>query len=123
MVHLYRTGHRRKKVPAVFYSSKSGNEPVREWLLKLIKEDRRAIGGDIQTVEFGWPIGMPVCRPMNDGLFEVRTDLDNNRIARVLFSFKNGKMVLLHGFIKKSKKTPPDDFKLAKKRKKEVDNG
>ncbi len=117
------TSHRRKKVPAVFYSSKSRNEPVREWLLKLIKEDRRAIGGDIQTVEFGWPIGMPVCRPMGDGLYEVRTDLDDKRIARVLFSFKDGKMVLLHGFIKKTLKTPKSDLDLAKKRKKEVDNG
>ncbi len=66
---------------------------------------------------------MPVCRPMSDGLFEIRTDLDNNRIARVLFSFKNRKMVLLHGFIKKSKKTPPPDLKSANKRKNEVDNG
>jgi len=63
------TGTDRKKVSAVFYRSKSGNEPVREWLLKLAKEDRKAIGGDIQTVEFGWPIGMPVCRPMGDGLW------------------------------------------------------
>ncbi len=117
------TGHTRKKVAAVFYCSKNGNEPVREWLLKLIKEDRRIIGGDIQTVEFGWPIGMPVCRPMGDGLYEVRTDLGDKRIARVLFFFKNGKMVLLHGFIKKTLKTPKSDLDLAKKRKKEVDNG
>ncbi|MFV1985179.1 MAG: type II toxin-antitoxin system RelE/ParE family toxin [Thiohalomonadales bacterium] len=109
------TGNGRKKVLAVFYRSKSGNEPVREWLLKLTKENRRAIGGDIQTVEFGWPIG--------DGLYEVRIDLDNKRIARVLFFFKNGKMVLLHGFIKKAKKTPKPDLDLAKKRRKEVDNG
>jgi len=123
MVHLNMTGRSRKKVPAVFYRSKGGNEPVREWLLDLAKEDRKAIGGDIQTVEFGWPIGMPVCRPMGDGLYEVRTNLDDKRIARVLFFFKDGKMVLLHSFIKKTQKTPKPDLELAKKRKKEVDNG
>jgi len=117
------TDHSRKKVPAVFYRSVSGNEPVREWLLERSKEDRKAIGGDIQTVEFGWPVGMPVCRPMGDGLNEVRTNLDDKRIARVLFCFKDGKMVLLHGFIKKTQKTPKPDLELAKKRKKEVDNG
>jgi len=117
------TGNGRKKVPAVFYRSKNGNEPVREWLLELTKQDRKTLGGDIQTVEFGWPIGMPVCRPMGDGLYEVRTNLGDKKIARVLFFFKNGKMVLLHGFIKKTQKTPKQDLELAKKRKKEVDNG
>lgn len=117
------TGQKRKKVPATFYRSTSGNEPVREWLLGLGKEDRKAVGADIQTVEFGWPVGMPVCRPMKDGLYEVRTNLDDGRISRVLFCFHNGKMVLLHGFIKKSQQTPKPDLDLAKKRKKEVENG
>ncbi len=113
----------RKKVPAVFYRSNNGSEPVREWLLNLDKDDRKCIGTDIQTVEFGWPIGMPVCRPMGDGLYEVRTNLDDNRIARVLFCFHASKMVLLHGIIKKSRKTPKPDLDLAKKRKREVENG
>ncbi len=117
------TGQKRKKVPAIFYRSTSGNEPVRDWLLGLGKEDRKAIGADIQTVEFGWPVGMPVCRPMKDGLYEVRTNLDDGRISRVLFCFHGGKMVLLHGFIKKSQQTPKPDLDLAKKRKREVDNG
>ena len=113
----------RKKVPAVFYLSDSGSEPVREWLLACSVEDRKSIGADIKTVEFGWPVGMPVCRPLKDGLYEVRTNLTDKRIARVLFSFHNGNMVLLHGFIKKSQKTPKSDLDLAKKRKKEVENG
>ena len=113
----------RKKVPAVFYRSSSGNEPVRDWLLECSKEDRKAIGSDIQTVEFGWPVGMPVCRPMGSGLYEVRTNLDDKRIARVLFCFNGGNMVLLHGFIKKSQKTPKPDLELARKRKKEVGHG
>ena len=117
------TGDSRKKVPASFYRSESGSEPVREWLLECSSEDRKAIGMDIKTVEFGWPVGMPVCRPMKDGLYEVRTNLTDKRIARVLFCFHGGKMVLLHGFVKKSQKTPKPDLDLAKKRKKEVENG
>lgn len=113
----------RKKVPAVFYRSGSGSEPVREWLLACSGEDRKSIGADIKTVEFGWPVGMPVCRPMKDGLYEVRTNLTDKRIARVLFCFHDGNMVLLHGFIKKSQKTPKSDLELARKRKKEVENG
>ena len=123
MVRSYMSVDSRKKVPAVFYCSDSGNEPVREWLLGLSKEDRKSVGIDIQTVEFGWPVGMPVCRPMKDGLYEVRTNLDNKCISRVLFCFKDGKMVLLHGFIKKTQKTPKQDLELAKKRKREVDHG
>jgi phage-related protein len=75
------------------------------------------IGADIKTVEFGWPIGMPTCRPMGDGLFEVRTNLPQNKIARVLFCFYEGKMILLHGFIKKSQKTPKQQLDLALERK------
>lgn len=113
----------RKKVSAIFYRSANGNEPVRDWLLGLTKKARKTIGTDIQTVEFGWPIGMPVCRPMKDGLYEVRTNLDDGRISRVLFCFHGRKVVLLHGFIKKSQQTPGPDLYLAKKRKREVDNG
>jgi phage-related protein len=113
----------RKKVSAVFYRTDSGTEPVRDWLLNLAKEDRRAIGADIQTVEFGWPVGMPVCRPMGSGLYEVRTTLEDKKTARVLFCFHDGKMVLLHGFIKKSQKTPKPDLDLANKRKREVEHG
>jgi len=113
----------KKKIPAVFYQSANRNEPVREWLLDMSKEDRLAIGTDIKTVEYGWPVGMPTCKPMKNGLFEVRTDLSSNRIARVLFFIINEEMVLLHGFIKKTQKTPDKDLDIAKKRKKEVKNG
>lgn len=110
-----------KKVPARFYRSASGAEPVRDWLLGLSKEDRKEIGKDIATVEYGWPIGMPTCAPMGSGLYEVRTDLDGNRIARVLFCFAGGAMVLLHGFIKKTQKTPKAELDLARQRQKEVE--
>lgn len=103
------------KLQVVFYRSASGKEPVREWLKKLDKEDRKIIGEDIKTVQFGWPLGMPLVRKMDKGLWEVRIQLDN-RIARVLFTSHQGIMVLLHGFIKKSQKTPPNDLKIAKQR-------
>ena len=106
-----------KRVPAEFYRNENGTEPVRDWLKSLSKEERFLIGADIKTVEFGWPIGMPTCRLMGDGLFEVRTNLPQNKIARVLFCFYEGKMILLHGFIKKSQKTPKQQLNLAWERK------
>jgi phage-related protein len=81
-------------------------------------EDRKRIGLDIQTVEFGWPIGMPTCRSLKDGLYEVRTNLTGGRIGRVLFYIgEQGEMVLLHGFIKKSQKTPDEEMELARRNK------
>lgn len=111
----------RKKVPARFYRSESGAEPVRDWLLELDKESRKEIGKDIATVEYGWPIGMPTCAPLGAGLYEVRTNLGGNRIARVLFCFATGNIVLLHGFIKKTRKTPHADLELARQRQREVE--
>ncbi|MBD0261671.1 MAG: type II toxin-antitoxin system RelE/ParE family toxin [Tolypothrix sp. T3-bin4] len=108
-----------KRIPAKFYQNENGKEPVRDWLKNLDREERRLIGADIKTVEFGFPIGMPICRPMGDGLFEVRTNLPQG-IARVLFCIHEGEMVLLHGFIKKSQKTPKQELNLAKERKLEV---
>ncbi|NEQ88839.1 MAG: type II toxin-antitoxin system RelE/ParE family toxin [Moorea sp. SIO2I5] len=86
----------------------------------LHKEERRLIGTDIKTVEYGWPIGMPTCRPMGNGLFEVRTNLPNGRTARVLFCIHNNQMVLLHGFIKKTEKTPKQELALANARKRNL---
>jgi phage-related protein len=108
-----------KRVQAVFYRTEAGGEPVREWLRGLPwREDRKRIGEDIKTVEFGWPVGMPVCRPMGSGIYEVRSSLSRNRIARVLFYFdRNGQMVLLHGFIKKTQKTTEEDLELARRNK------
>lgn len=111
-------GRQGKRVPAIFYRTEAGGEPVREWLKGLSPEDRKRIGEDIKTVEFGWPVGMPVCKPLGDGIYEVRTRLGQNRIARVLFYIDwKGRMVLLHGFIKKTQKTPDEDFELARSNK------
>jgi len=110
-----------KKITGHFYSTASGRRPVREWLLDLSKHDRSIIGRDIQKVEFGWPIGMPYCRALGRGLWEVRSDLSGGRIARVIFSIADGEMVLLHGFEKKTQKTPPQDIELAYRRKREIE--
>ena len=105
-----------KRIEAAFYRTEAGTEPVRDWLRGLDREDRLRIGTDIKTVEFGWPIGMPTCRPMGGGLYEVRSDISAGRISRVLFCIEDGAMILLHGFIKKSQKTPTKDIDLGRDR-------
>jgi phage-related protein len=95
-----------KRLPARFYRSNRGREPVREWLKKLDAEDRKIIGEDIKDVEFSWPIGMPLVRALGRELWEVRSNLRHGRIARVLFCVEEECMVLLHGFIKKTPKRP-----------------
>ena len=105
-----------KRLPARFYRSDSGREPVREWLKSLDLADRKVIGEDIKDVEFSWPIGMPLVRSLRNGLWEVRSALPHGRIARVLFCLAGEQMVLLHAFIKKTQKTPPQDMDLALKR-------
>jgi phage-related protein len=114
---------RSKKLQARFYQTASGAEPVRMWLKDLSSDDRRIVGKDIAKVEFGWPIGMPYCRALGDGLWEVRSDLSRGRIGRVFFCMADAKMVLLHAFIKKSQQTPDVELKLALRRMKEIKRG
>ena len=99
-----------------FFRTEAGNEPVRDWLAGFPKEQRRQIGIDIKTVQFGWPLGMPVVRKLEPGLWEVRTDL-GDCIARVIFTLAGTDMLLLHGFIKKSQKTPAPELHTARQRK------
>lgn len=109
-----------KRVPAIFYRTEARGEPVREWLKGLSVDDRKRIGEDIKTVEFGWP----VCKPLGDGIYEVRTTLTQNRIARVLFYIdKKSRMVLLHAFLKKTRKTPDEDLALARSNKSKHQRG
>ena len=110
-----------KRLPIRFYQSASGQEPVREWLKSLSAEDRKILGTDIRALEFGWPIGMPLCRALGNGLWEVRSSLPHGRIARVIFCIHAQQAVLLHGFLKKSQKTPKPDMDLAMRRKREVE--
>ncbi|MDZ4168810.1 MAG: type II toxin-antitoxin system RelE/ParE family toxin [Coriobacteriia bacterium] len=99
----------------VFFKTASDREPVREWLLDLAPDARRAIGYDIKTAQYGWPLGMPLIRKLERDLWEVRSDLPAG-IARVMFTVEEGHMVLLHGFVKKSQKTPAADLKTARQR-------
>ena len=112
---------RSKKIVGRFYASPMGRRPVREWLLGLSRDDRRIVGQDMQKVEFGWPIGMPYCRPLGQNLWEVRSELTGGRIARVIFFITRNEMVLLHGFEKRTQKTPAHEIGLALKRKREVE--
>ena len=109
-----------KKLPAIFYQTSQGTRPARDFLMGLSIEDRHIIGGSIATVEYGWPVGKPTCAPIGLGLWEVRSSLPNNRIARMLFTPHEGQMVLLHGFVKKTQKTPEAAIDIARQRMKEV---
>ncbi len=110
-----------KKLPVIFYRTPGGTEPVRDWLNGLPLEDRRTLGHDIGAVEFGWPVGMPLCRSLGGGLWEVRSNLPGHKTARVIFCTAQGRMVLLHGFVKRTQKTPQPDLELARKRQKEIE--
>lgn len=99
----------------VFYKTESGNEPVREWLKDLPKADRLAIGEDIKTAQYGWPLGMPIIRKIERGLWEVRSHVTAG-IARVFFTVVESKMIILHGFVKKSQKTPQNELDTARRR-------
>lgn len=109
-----------KRLDVVFYRTDAGREPVREWLKKLSRGDRKSIGIDLKTVQFGWPLGMPLVRKLEPELWELRSNLDR-RIARVLFTVDGVTVVLLHGFVKKSQKTPLSDLEVARSRKTELE--
>lgn len=110
-----------KKIQARFYHTELGASPVLEWLRSLSIDDRHAIGQDLARVEFGFPVGVPLCRALGTGLWEVRTSLSHRRIARLLFCATDGELFVLHGFMKKTQKTPAQDLDLARKRMKEVE--
>ncbi len=104
------------KLKIAFYKSDIGNEPVRDWIKSLDKQDKKIIGEDIKTVQYGWPLGMPLVRKLDRNLWEIRINL-GDRIVRVIFTVMGDVMILLHAFIKKSRKTPKIDLDLAKRRK------
>lgn len=110
----------KKIVSVVFYQEVNGNEPVRKWLKSLSKVNRKIIGEDIKTVELGWPLGMPLVKNLGGGLWEVRSNIPNG-IARVIFTMRDGMMVLLHAFVKKSQKAPSTDINTARKRAKNLE--
>ena len=102
-------------MPVRFFCLDSGREPVREWLMSMGPEDRKVIGEDIKTLQFGWPVGLPLARKMDSDLWELRSNLGRG-IARTFFTIYEYQIVLLHGFNKKSQKTPTNELALAKRR-------
>jgi phage-related protein len=108
------------EIPVVFYRAGGGVEPVRDWLRNLPEDDRRTIGSDLALVQVGWPVGMPLCRSLGGGLWEVRSDLPSRRIARLLFFVHEGRIGVVHGLIKKTQQTSPSDLELARKRMQEM---
>ena len=106
-----------KKLQAEFFRTEQNNEPVRDFLKALPLEDKKSVGADIMAVEMLWPIGYPSVRKLDSDLWEVRSNISDKRICRVLFTVSGKRMILLHAFIKKSQKTPKDDMELGKKRK------
>ncbi|MBP9854460.1 MAG: type II toxin-antitoxin system RelE/ParE family toxin [Candidatus Omnitrophica bacterium] len=103
----------------VFYQTAAGHEPVREWLKSLSKEERKLLGEDIKTVQFGWPIGMPIVKKLDNRIWEIRTKL-RDKTSRVLIAVYEQNIVLLHGFTKKSRKIPKNDLDLARQRLKDL---
>ncbi len=104
-----------KPISVAFFRLDSGREPVRVWLKEMSQDNRKTVGEDIKTLQFGWPVGMPLARKMSENLWELRSVVSSG-IARIFFSIYEGHIVLLHGFVKKSKKTPQKELALAKRR-------
>jgi phage-related protein len=111
---------RLEPIPLAFWKSAAGREPVRAWLVELSREDKRTVGRDMAKVQFGWPVGLPLCRPLSGGLWEVRSSLPSKREARVFFGFHDGVLIALHAIIKKTQRTPAEDLALARNRLKEM---
>jgi len=111
----------KKRIPLVFFRTDAGAEPVRDWLRALPKPDRRIVGEGLKQLEYGWPIGMPLCRALGGGLFELRFSLTTRRIARVIVCVFVNELYAIHGFIKKTQKTPEVDLDLARRRKRQLE--
>jgi phage-related protein len=114
-------GSKPQKIPLIFYRTTAGSEPVREWLKGLAEPDRQAIGKDLLRAQWRWPVGMPLCRPMGNGLWEIRTNLPTKKTARVLICLYRERLVALHGFLKKTRATPASDLATARERQKELE--
>ena len=104
------------RMPVVFYRTVAGKQVVRDWLRDLDELDRQEIGQDLMRVQYRFPVGMPLCRPLGDGLWEVRTSLSSGRIARLVFCVLGGAVLVLSAFVKKTQKTPSAELALARKR-------
>lgn len=75
------------------------------------------IGTDLKTLQYGWPLGMPLIRKLSKELWEVRSHLSQKKISRIIFYVEDDAAILLNGFIKKSQKTEKQELVLALERK------
>ena len=82
--------------------------------------DRKELGEDIAAVKFTWPVGMLLVRSIKQSFCELRSTFSGDCITLVLFCVDGELVVLLHGFIKKSRTIPEADLALARKRQKEI---
>jgi len=114
------SGKHLREIPIAFYRTEGGAEPVKDWLRTLPESDRHNIGFDLATLQVGWPVGMPLCRSLGGGLWELRSNLPSRRNARILFFVHEDQIGIVHGFIKKTQTTPPNDIDLARRRMKEM---
>ena len=112
---------KKSKLEIRFFKTSNGIEPVRKWLQDLTKEEKNNIGTDLKIVEFNWPIGRPLVKSLSEGLWEIRTNLPSNKICRIIFFMHKKQIILLHGFIKKTQKTPQKEIVLAKQRKRQFE--
>ena len=119
-IFLDSSNPRPRPLSVVFFRTAAGNEPVREWLKSLPEDERKQIGADILAVQYGWPLGLPLVDSLGDGVWEIRSRLAT-RIARTLFFVSNETIILLHGFIKKTRVTPGHALNLARKRKRDYE--
>lgn len=109
-----------KRVHAFFYKTENGREPVREWLKEMSLQDKKSIGEDISAVEYLWPIGYPQVSKIDANMWELRSKISDKRISRIFFTIIFDKMILLHGIVKKSQKTPKQDLEFARGRLKKI---
>jgi len=110
-----------QKLPLIFYETTADSEPVREWLRGLDEAERHMIGKDLRRAQRQWPVGMPLCRPTGNGLWDVRTDLPTKRTGRAPLCLYREHLVALHGFIRKTRGTADEDLATARKRQKELE--
>ncbi|MBP5448323.1 MAG: type II toxin-antitoxin system RelE/ParE family toxin [Treponema sp.] len=109
------TIERKTPLEVVFYETEQKNQPCRDFLLALSKDDRREVGADIFAAQKGFPLGLPLCRKMETDLWEIRSTVSDG-ICRVFFTVDGDTMILLHGFKKKSQKTPKKEIDIAENR-------
>lgn len=105
-----------------FYKTEGGNEVVLDFLRGLPADDKKTVGEDLKTLQFGYPIGMPLCRPVGR-LWELRSSPPSKRELRLLWFYhkKARTIVVVHAFIKKTQKTPQKDINLGEARKGEYE--